>query len=179
MPRVTANGLELEYETFGDPTDPPLLLIMGLGAQMTDWPDGVLRPAGRQRLPRDPVRQPGHRPVHLASTSWPGPTWPPCFGGDFATAPYLLGDFADDTAGLLDALGIARAHIVGASMGGMIAQQLTIDHPDRVAQLCSIMSTTGDRTVGQPTPEAAAALLRPPAADREERHRGRGRELAR
>ncbi|GAA3342107.1 hypothetical protein GCM10020358_35880 [Amorphoplanes nipponensis] len=81
--------------------------------------------------------------------------------------PYLLADLARDTAGLLDALGVARAHVVGASMGGMIAQQLTIDHPQRVASLCSIMSTTGDRSVGRATPAAATVLGTPPAPDRD------------
>jgi pimeloyl-ACP methyl ester carboxylesterase len=86
--------------------------------------------------------------------------------GDRTTVPYLLADLAADTAGLLDALGVPRAHVVGASMGGMIAQQVAIDHPDRVASLCSIMSTTGERSVGRATPEAAAVLARPPAPDR-------------
>src|SRR6185312_6715122 len=89
-------------------------------------------------------------------------------GGDPATVPYLISDMAADAAGLIKELGLEPAHVVGASMGGMIAQQLTVDHPDLVASLCSIMSMTGDRTVGHPTPEAAAALMRPPAATREE-----------
>jgi pimeloyl-ACP methyl ester carboxylesterase len=96
------------------------------------------------------------------------PDVPAILGGDLATAPYLLSDLADDAAGLLKALGVERAHVVGASMGGMIAQQLTIDHPDVVASLCSIMSTTGDREVGQSTPAATAVLMRPPAAGRDE-----------
>jgi pimeloyl-ACP methyl ester carboxylesterase len=83
-------------------------------------------------------------------------------------AAYLLADLAADAIGLLDALGVQRAHIVGASMGGMIAQQVTIDYPDRVRSLCSIMSTTGDPSVGRSTPEATAALLRPPATTRDE-----------
>ena len=88
--------------------------------------------------------------------------------GDVSSAAYTLHDMADDAAALLDALGIAAAHVVGASMGGMIAQALAIRHPNRVLSLCSIMSTTGDRAVGQPAPEAMSVLLQPPPASREE-----------
>ena len=80
---------------------------------------------------------------------------------------YLLSDMAADAIGLLDHLGVDRAHIVGASMGGMIVQTMAIEHPDRVASMVSVMSMPGDSSVGQPTPEAMAVLLRPPAADRE------------
>ncbi|HEY4456754.1 MAG TPA: alpha/beta hydrolase [Pseudonocardiaceae bacterium] len=167
MPRVTANGLELEYETFGDPTDPPLLLIMGLSAQMTNWPEGFCNLLAEQgyhviRFDNRDIGLSSHlddlSPTDLTAV----------LGGDFATAPYQLSDFAKDTVGLLDALGIRTAHIVGASMGGMIAQQVAIDHPERVRSLCSIMSTTGDRTVGQGTEAAMGVLLRPAAKDRDE-----------
>jgi pimeloyl-ACP methyl ester carboxylesterase len=166
MPRVTANGLELEYETFGDPTDPPLVLIMGLSAQMTTWPEGFCNLLAEQGYH---VIRFDNRDIGLSTyfDDLPKVDLPAVLGGDFTTAPYRLSDFADDTIGLLDALGIAKAHIVGASMGGMIAQQLTIDHPDRVRSLCSIMSTTGDRKVGQSTEAAMAVLLRPAAGDRE------------
>jgi pimeloyl-ACP methyl ester carboxylesterase len=166
MPRVTANGLELEYETFGDPTDPPLVLIMGLSAQMTTWPEGFCNLLAEQGYH---VIRFDNRDIGLSTyfDDLPKVDLPAVLGGDFTTAPYRLSDFADDTVGLLDALGIAKAHIVGASMGGMIAQQLTIDHPDRVRSLCSIMSTTGDRKVGQSTEAAMAVLLRPAAGDRE------------
>jgi pimeloyl-ACP methyl ester carboxylesterase len=166
VPNVASNGIRLEYETLGDPGAPALLLIMGLGAQLIDWPQEFcegLAARGRYVIRFD------NRDAGL-STSDPGwgvPDVPAVLAGDRATVPYLLSDLAADTAGLLDALGIARANVVGLSLGGMIAQQLTIDHPDRVAALVSIMSTTGDRTVGGPTPEAAAMLGRPPAADRE------------
>jgi pimeloyl-ACP methyl ester carboxylesterase len=89
-------------------------------------------------------------------------------GGDRSTAPYLLADLADDAVGLFDALGIGKAHVVGASMGGMIVQQLAIDHPDRLLSVTSIMSTTGDRAVGQAEPWALAMLTRPPATTREQ-----------
>jgi pimeloyl-ACP methyl ester carboxylesterase len=165
--QVRANGIDICYETVGDPADPALLLVMGLGAQLIDWPQGFVeelagrgfhvilfdnRDAGRSALLDD---------LGL-------PDVPAILGGDPSSVAYLLSDLAADAAGLLEELGVARAHVVGASMGGMIAQQLTIDHPDLVASLCSIMSTTGDRTVGMPTPEAAAVLMRPPATSRDE-----------
>jgi pimeloyl-ACP methyl ester carboxylesterase len=90
------------------------------------------------------------------------------FGGDATSAPYRLEDMADDAAALLAELGVGRAHVVGASMGGMIVQALAIRHPDRLLSVCSIMSTTGDRSVGAPTGEAMTALLRPIATSREE-----------
>ncbi len=167
MAQVRANGIDLWYETAGDPADPALLLVMGLGAQLIDWPQGFVeelagrgfhvilydnRDAGRSALLDD---------LGL-------PDLPAVFGGDPSSVGYLLSDLAADAAALLEELGVAPAHVVGASMGGMIAQQLTIDHPDLVASLCSIMSTTGDRTVGMPTPEAAAVLMRPPATSRDE-----------
>ena len=98
----------------------------------------------------------------------PAPDLGAALAGDTSSASYRLDDMADDSAGLLDALGIAAAHVVGASMGGMIAQCLAIHHPDRVLSLCSIMSTTGDPRVGQPSPEAMSALLTPPPQTRDE-----------
>lgn len=144
-----------------------MLLIMGLGAQLIDWPHEFcqgLAARGYHVILFD------NRDAGL-STSFDElgqPNVPAILGGDPSTVPYLLSDMAADTAGLLKELGAERAHVVGASMGGMIAQQLTLDHPELVASLCSIMSTTGDRTVGRPTPEAAAALSRPPATTRDE-----------
>ncbi|MEV4349714.1 alpha/beta hydrolase [Actinoplanes sp. NPDC049596] len=167
MPDVRANGIDLRYETVGDPADPALLLIMGLGAQLIDWPSEFcegLAARGFHVILFD------NRDAGL-STSFDelgAPDVPAILGGDPSTVPYLLSDMAADTAGLLKELGIERAHVAGASMGDMIAQQLTIDHPELVASLCSIMSTTGDRTVGRATPEAMAALTRPPATTRDE-----------
>jgi pimeloyl-ACP methyl ester carboxylesterase len=166
VPDVRSNGLDLYYETIGDPADPALLLIMGLGAQLIDWPAEfreLLAARGFCVIAFD------NRDAGLSTglDDLGVPDLPAIIGGDPATVPYLLSDLAADAAGLLKAIGVDRAHVVGASMGGMIAQQLTIDHPV-VASLCSISSTTGDRRVGRPTPEAAAALMRPRATDRAE-----------
>jgi pimeloyl-ACP methyl ester carboxylesterase len=98
----------------------------------------------------------------------PVPSFGDLLGGDTSGVPYLMSDLADDVAGLLDALGIDSAHIVGASMGGMIAQQFAIDHPQRLRTLCSIMSTTGAHDVGQPAPEVIGLLLSPAATNRDE-----------
>ncbi|MEV6621227.1 alpha/beta hydrolase [Amycolatopsis sp. NPDC051106] len=167
MPRAQANGLELEYDTFGDPGDPPLVLVMGLGAQMITWEDGFCELlAGRGFF----VVRYDNRDVGLSTwlDDLPAPDLAALAGGDLTTAPYRLSDLADDAVGLFDALGIARAHVVGASMGGMIVQQLAIDHPERLLSLTSIMSTTGDPAVGRAEPWALALLTRPPATTREQ-----------
>lgn len=166
MPRARANGLELEYDTFGDPANPPLVLVMGLGAQMITWETGfceLLAGHGFHVVRFD------NRDIGLSSylDELGVPDVPAVMSGQ-APAPYLLADLADDTVGLFDALGFAKAHVVGASMGGMIVQQLAIDHPDRLLSVTSIMSTTGDPSVGQASPAALATLTRKPAASREE-----------
>jgi pimeloyl-ACP methyl ester carboxylesterase len=167
VPRVRSNGIELEYESLGEPDDPALVLIMGLGAQLIDWPAEFCDELVAQgfRVIRFDNRDAG---LSTGFDQLGPPDLAAVLGGDPSGAHYRLADFAADTAGLLDALGIDSAHVVGASLGGMIAQQLTIDHPDRVRSLCSIMSLTGDRSVGQATPEASAVLGRPPAASRAE-----------
>jgi len=166
MPKAPANGVELEYDTFGDPTDPPLVLIMGLGTQMTAWPEPfcqAIADAGYHVIRFD------NRDCGLSTIlDAPVPSLGALLTGDTSGVPYLMSDLADDVAGLLDALGIASAHIVGLSMGGMIAQQFVIDHPRRVRTLCSIMSTTGAPGVGQPAPEVVTLLLSPAATTREE-----------
>ena len=167
VPSVTANGLQLEYETQGSPQDPALLLVMGLGAQLTLWPEPFCEMlAGRGFY----VIRYDNRDVGLSTKfeDAPPPNVLAALAGDISSAAYTLNDMADDAAALLDALGIAAAHVVGASMGGMIVQALAIRHPQRVLSLCSIMSTTGDRSVGQPAPEAMSVLLQPPPASREE-----------
>jgi pimeloyl-ACP methyl ester carboxylesterase len=165
VPTAHVNGIDIEYVTEGDPSDPPLLLVMGLGAQLTTWPQGFV----------DRLRQRGfylilfdNRDCGL-STKFAGlPDMTALFGGDGSSASYRMEDMADDAAALLSGLGIDRAHVVGASMGGMITQALVIHHPELFVTACSIMSTTGDRSVGAPTGEAITALLRPVATSREE-----------
>jgi pimeloyl-ACP methyl ester carboxylesterase len=166
MPRASTNGIEVEYEVFGDEAHPPLLLVMGLGAQMIAWEDPFCTQlAGRGFR----VIRFDNRDVGLSTkTDGPLPDIMACFSGDASSANYRLEDMADDAAGLLDVLGIEAAHVVGASMGGMIAQTLAIRHPARVLSLCSIMSTTGDPSVGAPTPEAMQELLRPVSTTKEE-----------
>jgi pimeloyl-ACP methyl ester carboxylesterase len=161
MPRVQSNGLELEYDTAGDPADPALVLVMGLGAQLIGWDDGLRDLFAAQGFH---VVRFDNRDIGLSTSldHLPLPDLAAISGGDRSSAPYLLADMAQDTLGLLDALGIERAHVVGASMGGMIAQELAIAHPERLLSLCSIMSTTGDRSVGQATPEALAGFGQPP-----------------
>ncbi|QKW08525.1 alpha/beta hydrolase [Streptomyces sp. NA04227] len=167
MARTTANGIEIEYETFGSAGDPALLLVGGLGQQLTAYPEGLCRllaDAGFHVIRFD-NRDSGLSWGHPDDT--PRPDWGAIVTGDYASAAYLVADLADDAAGLLDALGITGAHLVGMSMGGMIVQQLAISRPDLALSLCSIMSTTGDRAVGRPTPEASTVLFAPPQADRE------------
>jgi pimeloyl-ACP methyl ester carboxylesterase len=157
------NGIELVYETFGDPADDTILLIMGLGVQMLWWDERFCQMlAGRgYRVVRFDNRDVG-RSTKLEGG--PRPDVMAALAGDVSSASYVLADMADDCVGLLDELGVEAAHLVGASQGGMIAQTVAIRHPERVLSLTSIMSTTGDRAVGQPHPEAIPALLtRPPA----------------
>ncbi|HZO58861.1 MAG TPA: alpha/beta hydrolase [Solirubrobacterales bacterium] len=165
MPRAQVNnGIELEYETFGDQTRPALLLIMGLGVQMLGWDErfcNALVDRGFFVIRFD------NRDVGLSThTEGPIPNPLELMGGNYSSASYTLDDLADDTAGLLDHLGIAAAHVVGASMGGMVAQTLAAKHPERVLSLTSIMSTTGNSEVGQPKPEALTALITPMPGDR-------------
>ncbi|MEV6603432.1 alpha/beta hydrolase [Kutzneria sp. NPDC051319] len=160
MPQLTANGISLEYDTFGDPANPALLLVMGLGAQMIAWDVRLcqlLVDKGFHVIRFD------NRDCGL-SQSFDGAPFDvaAAMAGDPSTAPYRLWDMADDAAALLTELGIDRAHVVGASMGGMIVQELLIKHGDRLLSACSIMSTTGDPAVGHSTPEATAALQAPP-----------------
>jgi pimeloyl-ACP methyl ester carboxylesterase len=165
MPKVQANGIELFYDEMGDRSAPPLLLVMGFSMQMIAWDARFVRRLADQgfRVIRFDNRDAGLSthldgvPSHLQEA----------MAGDTSKVPYRLSDMARDVVGLMDALGIEAAHVVGASMGGMIAQVLAIEHPRRVLSLCSIMSTTGARDVGQATPEALSALLAPQAMDRE------------
>ena len=165
MPTAHGNGIEIEYETSGNPADPALLLVMGLGAQLIAWPEAFVQQlAGRGFF----IIRYDNRDSGLSTKFEGTPDFAALFGGDVRAVPYRIEDMADDATALLDDLGVARAHVVGASMGGMITQALVINHPARFLSACSIMSTTGDRSVGAPTGEAVTALLRPPASSREE-----------
>ena len=159
-----ANGLRLCWQGFGQPADPPLLLIMGLGAQMILWDDDFCRMlAGRGYY----VVRFDNRDIGRSSyIDVPPPDLAGVFmRGETLRAPYRLDDMANDAVGLLDALHIEKAHVVGASMGGMIAQLVAIHHPARVATLTSIMSTTGERGLPPPRPDVWAALMAPPPLD--------------
>jgi pimeloyl-ACP methyl ester carboxylesterase len=166
MTSQLANGIQIEYDTFGDDTSPPVLLIMGLGVQMTLWD-----PAFCQA-----IADAGYYVIRFDNRDIGLSTWFDDAGtieladllGGTAVAPYSLADMAADAAGLLDALGIESAHIVGASMGGMIAQTFAIEFPEKTRTLTSIMSTTGDGAVGQPSPDALGALLGPVPTSRDE-----------
>lgn len=165
-----SNGIEIAYETHGDPGDEPLLLVMGLGTQLLGWPIELVDALVDRGFF---VVRYDNRDVGLSTKIDAG-------GGDFLTqfmaaaqgepieVAYRLTDMAADGIGLLDHLGVESAHVVGASMGGMIAQTMAIEHPSRVRTLTSIMSTTGDPDVGQPTPEAMQRLLTPVPTTRDE-----------
>jgi len=165
VPTTHANGIDIEYLTEGDPSDPPLFLVMGLGAQLITWPQEFV----------DGLRARGYFVIRFdnrdsgLSTKFEGlPELGALLAGDPSSAIYLIEDMADDAAALLGELGIGRCHVLGASMGGMITQALVIRRPELFATACSVMSTTGDPAVGAPTGEALTALLRPVATTREE-----------
>jgi len=172
MPRASANGIDLEYETFGDPGNPALLLVMGLGAQMTTWDERFcarLADRGYYTIRYD------NRDVGLST--WFGSAGVPSLqsladallgGAPLPDVPYDLYDMAEDGIGLLDALGIERAHVVGASMGGMIVQAMALRHQERLLSLCSIMSMTGDWSVATPAGDAMGALMQSAPSNREE-----------
>jgi pimeloyl-ACP methyl ester carboxylesterase len=172
MPRaLLPNEIELEYDTFGDPDDPTVLLVMGFTAQMTAWD-----PTFCEKIAADGrhVVRFDNRDCGLSS-KLDGVAADPMAvlhahtaGESIPAVPYTLSDMAADAVGLLDHLGVDRAHVVGASMGGMIVQTLAIEHPDRVSSATSIMSTVGDLDYGKPTPEALAVLLTPPPVDRDD-----------
>ena len=170
MPIAAVNRIEIWHETFGDPDDPPLLLVNGLGSQATSWDleliEGFVdrgfyvirfdnRDVGLSMKIDTPVLPLGELVLRAMA-------------GEQIDVPYKLTDMAADAVALLDHLGIASAHIVGVSMGGMIVQTIAIEHPERVRTLTSIMSTTGNRAYGLPTPEAAAVLVRAAAKSRDE-----------
>jgi pimeloyl-ACP methyl ester carboxylesterase len=169
MPQIETNGIRLEYETWGEPTGRPLVVVRGLGTQLVHWSPRLcerLVAAGHYLVTFD------NRDVGL-STHFHEAGMPDLAGilaararGEEPEAPYRLADMATDLIGLMDGLGLSRAHVAGMSMGGMIVQQAALQFPDRLASMTSIMSTTGDPGLPGPTPEAAAALSRPPPRER-------------
>ena len=165
--RATVGDLELAYETFGDPGDTPVLLVMGLATQMIGWPDEFCADlAGRGHF----VVRFDNRDIGLSTHLHDAgaPDVMAVLGGDRSQIAYGLEDLADDTAGLVDALGLPGVHLVGASMGGMVSQLVAVRHPEKVRSLTSIMSTTGAAGVGAPAEAALGVLLAPAARTRDE-----------
>lgn len=170
MPNVTANGIQIEYDTFGDSSFPALLLIAGNGAQMILWEADFCELLAQKSLL---VIRFDNRDSGL-STKFDEAGVPDMMAviqaareGKPVESAYSLDDMADDAVGLLDALGIERAHICGLSMGGMIAQVISCRHPKRVISLTSIMSTTGNPDLPQGKPEAIAAVVAPAPQERQ------------
>jgi pimeloyl-ACP methyl ester carboxylesterase len=171
MPQARVGSLTLEYDRFGAQSDPAVLLVMGIGSQMILWPVSFCRALvdrGFQVIRFD------NRDVGLSTKlddlGIPdlGALMAAVATGTPPKAAYILSDMAKDAVGLLDALGIAKAHVVGASMGGMIAQMMAVEHPGRLLSLTSIMSSTGDPGLPAAKPEAMGALLTPaPDTERE------------
>ena len=164
---VGPSGIEMAYEDFGEVDAPPVLLIMGAGAQMLSWHEGFCTELVSRGL--RPIRF-DNRDVGLSShfPDAPEPDFEAALSGDTSSASYNLSDMAADTVGLLDALALKSAHLVGASMGGFIAQMVAIEYPDRIRSLTCMMSTTGDPSVGQPAPDTLGLLASPPPSSREE-----------
>ncbi len=170
MPKAMVNHIEIEYETVGDPTSKPLLMIAGLGSQLLAWTDEfcekftekgffVIRYDNRDvglSTKFEDAGVPNFTEINAAHAR-----------GELPEIQYTLEDMADDTAGLLDALNIEKAHICGASMGGMIAQVLAYKHPSRVLSLTVIMSTTGNPSLPPGKQEIVAQLFAPPPSERE------------
>ena len=169
MPQIQSNGVSLEVETIGNSDNPAVLLVMGLGAQMTAWPDDfcqqlcergyfVIRFDNRDvglSTWFDEIGEPNMNRTYLSHL----------FGRKIKS-PYSLSDMADDAVGILDSLGVDKVHLIGASMGGMIAQRLALNHPERVMSLCSIMSTP--RFI-RPEYQLTLELMEPDSGTREGR----------
>jgi pimeloyl-ACP methyl ester carboxylesterase len=166
MPRARANGIDIEYEEFGDPKATPMLLVTGLGAQMISWDDAFCEQLAARgfRVIRFDNRDSG---LSTRMEAAGPPDMASALNGDPHPA-YMLDDMAADAAGLLDALGIEAAHIVGASMGGFISQLIAINHPARALSLTSIMSGPSRGEGVSPTAEGSALLFRQPPSSPEQ-----------
>ncbi|MBD0281509.1 MAG: alpha/beta fold hydrolase [Thermoleophilaceae bacterium] len=158
--------LEIAYQTLGDADDPPLVLVMGLGSQLIHWDLEFCEQLAKRgfRVIRFDNRDAGRSTKIKA----PVPNLVRAMAGLPIKAPYLLDDMAGDAFGVLDHLGIERAHVVGVSMGGMIAQTMAIRRPERVLSLASVMSTTGERRVGRPKLRLWGVLFRRAPRDRQQ-----------
>jgi len=169
MTHTTANGIDIEYDTFGDRNGSPLLLIMGLSSQMVAWPESFCRKLARSG---HWVLRFDNRDVGLSSKI-EGVGLPDLMAamaahlqGQPVAAPYTLSDMAADAVRLMDALKLENAHVCGLSMGGMIAQVMALEYPQRVTSLISMESSTGDPTLPSADPQAMEAMLSPPPQDR-------------
>lgn len=182
MPEITANAITIHYDEHGPPDGEPILLIMGLGAQMILWPIELVEALVGHgfRVIRHDNRDIGLSQKFTGKKT-PGPLWHSVLRriGLRPAVPYTLADMALDSVGVLDALGIERAHIVGGSMGGMIAQHLAARHPDRTLSLTSMFSTTGNPHLPKASKEAMAALLSRPESASEEAVVARAMKVAR
>lgn len=152
---VRVGDLDIAHETFGDPSDPTILLVMGLSTQMIAWPDSLcadLAGAGHHVVRFD------NRDIGLSThVTAPAPSLPAMLAR--RGTPYTISDMAGDAVGLLDALDVERAHVVGVSMGGFISQTVAIEHPERVATLSLLMTSTGSRRVGRPSPAVMRSFV--------------------
>jgi pimeloyl-ACP methyl ester carboxylesterase len=163
--KAYVNGIEIAYETIGDPSNPPLLLVMGLSMQLIHWDLELCEQLAERGF--WVIRFDNRDSGHSTQVDAPVPNLRRAMLGMHVEAPYLLSDMADDAFGLMDHLGVDAAHVVGASMGGMIAQTMAINRPERVLSLTSIMSTTGDRRAGRPKLRVFSVLMRRAPQDRE------------
>jgi pimeloyl-ACP methyl ester carboxylesterase len=171
MPRVRANGIEIAYDTFGDPQDRPLILIMGLSCQLVAWPESfceklaarghfVIRFDNRDvglSSKLDDLGVPDLLEILAAARE-----------GRTVESPYSLSEMAADTVGLMDALNLEKAHVCGLSMGGMIAQIMAIEYPRRIVSLTSMQSSTGDPGLPEAEPQAMKAMVAPPPIERDD-----------
>ena len=170
MAQAKANNIRIEYETFGDPSSPAILLIAGLSAQLIYWDEEFckrLAQAGLYVIRFDNRDAGLSTKLDAAGVPDMSDILRKLMSRQKVTPPYTIEDMAADAVGLLDALNIEKAHICGMSMGGMIAQSLAIHYPQRVLSLTSIYSTTGNPQLPQPKPEVMSLLLTPPPRDRD------------